>query len=160
MGKEYSFYGKEYADGCPGCNRIEPQPLALQIVYETNSFRVHQDYALPIPGMMVIETKRHVSKPDELTPEEQQEFGVVWAKVSDAIRETLGIEEITHVLQDKSTHFHLWLLPVHPWMKDAADGKLRNLQDIFGFAKENMMTEEYFLEVEKVTEKIKNHLCK
>lgn len=58
--KEISFYKNIYSEGCPACYRENPQPEGLDIVLETDNFRVHQDYALPIPGMMVIETKRHI----------------------------------------------------------------------------------------------------
>ena len=133
MSSEYSFYKKVYSKGCPGCDRIEPQPVGLAIVLETEYFRVHQDYVLPIPGMMVVESKRHVNNPEGLSEDEKQEFAIVWSRVSQAVRSFRGVVDIMHVLQDKSSHFHFWLLPVYPWMNDATDGSLRNTQDIFNF---------------------------
>ena len=157
MGKEFSFYGQEYSDGCPGCNRIEPQPAGLDNVLEAKHFRVHQDYVLPVPGMMVIETKRHVAKLEDLNNEEKTELIGVWSRVSEAVR-SLGYDDIVHILEDRSSHFHLWILPVHPWMKEVADGKVRNLQVIFDHIKANMITDEWITKTEESVRQIKEHL--
>lgn len=152
--QEMSFYKSVYSEGCPGCNRTEPQPEGLDIVLETNNYRVHQDYALPIPGMMVIEVKRHVRSMTEFTADESSELVSVLMKTREAMR-SAGIEEATLVQEERSSHFHAWWLPIYPWMKDAADGKIRNIQFIFNHAKENMVTKNNIREVEEITRRIK-----
>ena len=152
--EEISFYKNVYSIGCPGCNRIEPQPKGLDIVLETDSFRVHQDYALPIPGMMVMELKRHVNCITEFTVEELNEFVTVLMKTRKAIKNA-GILDATLVLEEKSPHFHAWWLPIHPWMKDVTDGKIRNMQFIFNHAKKNMVTESNIKKVEEIVSRIK-----
>ena len=108
---------------------------------------------LPVPGMMVIETKRHVSKIEDLKDEELADLFSVWTSVSKAVR-ALGFDDITHVIEDRSSHLHLWLMPIHPWMRETTSGKLRNIQDIFDYVKENMITEEWILKTEEAVEKI------
>ena len=156
--KEMSFYGTIYSEGCPGCNRVEPQPDGLSIIFENDYFRVHQDYALPIPGMMVIESKRHVSRIYEFTPNELNSFSITLQMTREAMR-LAGIEEATLVQEEKSSHFHAWWLPILPWMKDITNGKLRNIQEIFDHAKE-VTTLPPITEVEEVVKKIKEYFEK
>lgn len=152
--QEVSFYKSEYSEGCPGCNRTEPQPEGLDIVLITDNFRVHQDYALPIPGMMVVETIRHVKSIAEFTDGESNELMIVLRRTREAMRDA-GIEEATLVQEERSSHFHAWWLPIYPWMKDATDGKIRNIQLIFNHAKENMLTASNIKKVGNVTRRIK-----
>ena len=154
---ETSFYGKTYSIGCPGCNRIEPQPDGLAIVYEDEYFRAHQDYALPIPGMMVIETKRHIKRITEFKRGEKEGIANVLMKIRQAMR-SVGLEEAVLIQQEKSSHFHVWWLPIHPWMREATNGRLRNIQDIFDYAKKNLKNKEDIKAVEKTTRKIKKSL--
>ncbi len=134
---EISFYGQVYSTGCPGCTRIEPQPLGLDNVLESKYFRVHQDYELPIPGMMVIESKKHVPSLVDFSSPELSDFVIVLNKVRVAML-MIGLDEATLVQEERSPHFHAWWLPIHPWMKELARGKVRNIQQIFDHAKSNV----------------------
>ncbi len=154
---EESFYKAPYSEGCPGCNRIEPQPEGLIIVYEDDKFRVHQDYALPIPGMMVVESKRHIKSISDFTPEELNRYSLVLRKVRDALG-SIGVENATLIQEEKSSHFHAWFLPIYPWMANVTSGKLRNIQEIFDYAKGNMVTDQHISEVEKATKAIKEYM--
>jgi len=151
---EFSFYKTIYSEGCPGCSRVEPQPTGLDVVLETKYFRVHQDYALPIPGMMVVEVKRHVKSVMEFTANESDEFVSVLIRTRKAMKEA-GVIEANLVQEEKSSHFHAWWLPIYPWMKEATEGKMRNIQLIFDHAKESMTTEKHIEEVEEMTKRIK-----
>lgn len=151
---EYSFYGQIYSNGCPGCNRVEPQPSGLDCVYENTHCRVHQDYALPIPGMMVVETKRHVRLISDLTEGEQFDLNEATVKVRAAMLD-LGIDIASLVIEDKSSHIHLWLMPIYEWMKKETNGKTRNFQDIFDYAKTSLTTEANIKEIERVAQELK-----
>ena len=155
--EEISFYENVYSTGCPACNRKEPQPEGLDIVLETNNFRVHQDYALPIPGMMVVEVKRHVRSMTEFTDDEAIELTDVLIRTRNAMKE-VGIEDATLVQEERSSHFHAWWLPIYPWMKDITGGKTRNIQSIFNHAKKNMVTDDNIRKVEEITRQIKASL--
>ena len=91
---EYSFYKKPYSIGCPGCNRIDGQGPALDIVFENGLWRVHQDYVLTIPRMMVMELKRHVESILELTSEELATYPLILRKTREAMR-AAGVENAT-----------------------------------------------------------------
>jgi len=157
--QKISFYGSVYSVGCPACNRIEIQPVGLDIVFENQYFRVHQDYSLPIPFMMVIESKRHIVSISDLNTNESESFIKVLEKVRTSLSEN-EINEVTLVQDESSSHFHLWLLPIYPWMSDVTNGRIRNIQDIFDFAKANMKTQKLIREVEKATQKLKLTLSK
>lgn len=157
MGKdtEFSFYKNIYSEGCPGCDREEPQPEGLAIVFQNRSFRVHQDYALPIPGMMVIESKKHTKSYIDFTEKERTDFDEALFTTLSALKE-VGFEEVIRVQEERSSHFHEWLMPIYPWMKTATEGKLRNLQDIFDYTKANLINPNQIAEVEKATKQIIN----
>ncbi len=154
--REINFYGELYSIGCPACNRVTPQPPALDVVYQNGLFRVHQDYELPIPGMMVIETVRHIRSIDDFTDEEVAQFGPTLLAVRRAMRES-GIQGVaTLVQEEKSSHFHAWFLPMEPWMQDVTlRGKNRDFQPIFDHAKAEFKTPEQFQRVEDATRRIK-----
>ncbi|MFA6250512.1 MAG: hypothetical protein WC686_03345 [Candidatus Shapirobacteria bacterium] len=154
---ETSFYGSVYSEGCPGCNRNEPQPEGLGIVLETVNFRVHQDYALPIPGMMVVETRRHIRSMTEFTADELSDLVSVLVRTREAMRDA-GIEEAILVQEERSSHFHAWWLPIYPWIRDVAGGKIRNIQLIFDHAKKYMVTEGNIKKVEETIRRIKASL--
>ena len=154
---EFSFYGTPYSEGCPACFRIEPQPSGLDLVYENDSFRVHQDYEIPIPGFMIIEAKRHVREASEFTVDERVEFMDAWSFTNDAIVTVLGREQITTFQESKSSHFHTALLPVFPWMTSLTEGRNRNIQQIMDYARENFSDEIGIKSVEEVTLKLKKY---
>lgn len=154
--KEISFYGETYSKGCPACNRVENQSRGLDIVFEDNYFRVHQDYVLPIPAMMVIESKRHVSSILDFSKEELNSLTSIILETRKALKE-IGIEEANLVQEEKSSHYHIWWMPIYPWMKDITKGKTRNTQTIFNYAKTNLINDKEIKKVEEATDKIKTY---
>ena len=153
---EFSFYGTPYSNGCPGCKRIEPQREGLGIVFENEYFRVHPDFALPIPVMMVIESRVHVRNFWEFPAQAQQNFGIVVALIGKAISDATEIAIIDGHWEEKSSHFNAYLLHIYDWMQNL--GRTRNLQPIFDYAKQNLCTPENIAEVEKVTKIIMHYL--
>ena len=77
----------------------------MDIVLETDNFRVYQDYALPIPGMMIIELKRHVRSMINFTFGESNELVSVFIRTREAMR-NVGIVEAVLVQEERSTRFH------------------------------------------------------
>src|SRR5580698_2616268 len=63
-------------------------------------------------GHVILETRRHITKPSELTNEEAQAFGL-WIKIMSAALETaLGAEHVYIVrIGDKTPHLHFHLVP-------------------------------------------------
>lgn len=45
-------------------------------------------------------------------------------------------EEVLIVQEEKASHFHIWILPMHPWMEEYKKN-VRNIKDIINYSKEN-----------------------
>lgn len=89
------------------------------VVVETEFFHAHQDVAYPIPGLIILASKRHIKCFDELTEAEQTDYIRILAKIRKAQREVLGIEHVYYFYNEDTTHhFHTWMVPRYEWMYD------------------------------------------
>jgi diadenosine tetraphosphate (Ap4A) HIT family hydrolase len=87
-------------------------------ILETSSFHAHQDVAYPIPGLVILAAKRHITALDQLTPAEAAEFVATAQRIRAAQRRVLAIEHVYFFYNEDTTHhFHLWMVPRHKWMK-------------------------------------------
>ena len=104
---------------CLACALVAGQrDHAAGTILETAHFHAHQDYAVPIPGFVIVSTRRHLRAFDEFNAAELAAFGPLVARLRQAMRHALGIEDV-YVFQNEDTphHFHLWLFPRYPWME-------------------------------------------
>ncbi|MGX7595232.1 HIT family protein [Planococcus plakortidis] len=93
---------------------IEPEG---GVVVETEHFHAHQDVAYPIPGLIILASKRHLKSLDELTEEERIDYITVLAEIRKAQRNVLGIESVYYFYNEDTTHhFHTWMVPRYDWM--------------------------------------------
>lgn len=93
---------------------IEPEG---GVVMETEHFHAHQDVAYPIPGLIILASKRHLKSLDELTEEERIDYITVLAEIRKAQRNVLGIESVYYFYNEDTTHhFHTWMVPRYDWM--------------------------------------------
>lgn len=69
----------------------EVQPTGGTL-YETNFFHAHQDVAYLIEGLVILASKRHFTRLDELTEEEQIDYIHTLHCIRKAQREVLGID--------------------------------------------------------------------
>ena len=60
---------------CIGC-QIQDGSFKVNggFIHETENFNVIQDYLIPIPGFMVLQSKRHITSIEEFNEDEQIEF--------------------------------------------------------------------------------------
>jgi histidine triad (HIT) family protein len=67
---------------------------------------------LPYAGHIIIEMKRHITKPSELTPPEAQSLGLWIQRISEAQERVLEAEH-TYIFRigDKTPHLHFHLVP-------------------------------------------------
>ncbi|MFD2999818.1 HIT family protein [Pontibacter toksunensis] len=87
------------------------------VIIETPLFHAHQDVAYPIPGLVILASKRHVFGLDELTEEESIEYLQLLRRIRKAQREVLKIEHVYYFYNEDTTHhFHTWLVPRYTWM--------------------------------------------
>lgn len=93
---------------------IEPEG---GVVVETEHFHAHQDVAYPIPGLIILASKRHLKSLDELTEAERLDYITILSKIRKAQREVLGIESVYYFYNEDTTHhFHTWMVPRYKWM--------------------------------------------
>ena len=93
---------------------IEPEG---GVVVETEHFHAHQDVAYPIPGLIILASKRHLKSLDELTEAERLDYISILSKIRKAQREVLGIESVYYFYNEDTTHhFHTWMVPRYEWM--------------------------------------------
>ncbi len=93
---------------------IEPEG---GIVVETEHFHAHQDVAYPIPGLVILASKRHLKTLDELTESERLDYITILSEIRKAQRDVLGIESVYYFYNEDTTHhFHTWMVPRYEWM--------------------------------------------
>lgn len=106
------FLGCEWELSCMGC---EIASGAMQvpggILKQTHYFCVHQDPLIPLPGFLVIASTRHIRSIGEMQADEYVEFAQLVKSVHQAIKCGCGIEFLTIVQEEHSSHFHLWFFP-------------------------------------------------
>jgi diadenosine tetraphosphate (Ap4A) HIT family hydrolase len=157
--KIMSADGKERDIDCIGCalQRNDIESLGERII-ETDNFVVMQDYEIPIPGFMVLSSKRHIASILDFNDEEESEFYGLVKKVRIAMKEALRIKHVMLFCNESKiisntnpSHFHFCFLP-----KDGFESK--NLNETLEYFRENMKTEENLKKVKDSAIKVKEYL--
>ena len=118
-----SFTGHELHTTCIGCTvanlTVTDYPGTI---YVNPFFHVHQDIETPLAGFIIISTRRHVTSIGDFTNQELQNFGPTLVAARKALSEA-GFDTV-YMFQneDSADHFHLWLFPAYPWMKELGKG--------------------------------------
>jgi diadenosine tetraphosphate (Ap4A) HIT family hydrolase len=113
-----------------------------EIVASTQYFEVRQDCYVPIPGFMVIGSKRHVQSIDDFTQEERHDFIDFVYKVRNSMRKTLNIQTVYLIQEEDSKHFHLWLLPRYEWMAERFGTHLESVKPLMLWSQQNLQNDE------------------
>lgn len=110
--------GREVETKCLSCSVANGFVEATGgVIMETPFFHAHQDIAYPIPGLVILASKRHFYSMDELTDEEAEDYLQLIRRIRSAQRKELGIEHVYYFYnEDTSHHFHLWMVPRYEWM--------------------------------------------
>ena len=155
-----SVDGKTINSNCLACSIANKEISPYSgIIYETDNFIVSQDIEIPIPGFLIISSKRHFQSILDFSPEELQEFTQVLFKTRNALKQVALINFVTIIQKETRPHFHLWLLPKLTWMEKFGD-KLNGISDILEYARQNLKTGENLAEISNLNSKIKNYLNK
>ena len=150
------FTGKSKEFECLACAR-ENWEITLGNIVKTMHFDAHQDYEIPIPGFVIISSRRHIQSIDEFTESEQADFIKLLCRVRLAQREVSGIDAVYLFQADSAKHFHIWLFPRFDWMDEKFGTKIQSVRPIMEYARENLMTDESIMEVEVMTKKLKEY---
>ncbi len=129
---------------------------------ENEHFVAEQDYEIPIPGFVIIASKRHVYSIDELTQIEQETLIKFVFRLRKAMRELLDIKcvYLVHEEDTQNSHFHLWLFPRFKWMDDKFGTKVQSLKPIMDYARKNLKTEQNLHKVDDAIEKLRQFFTK
>lgn len=125
------------------------------LIYETENFTVYQDWEVPIPGFLVIGSKRDVNSILEFSRSEYKEFNDLVLFCRRKMKEILGIEKVYFFnSEDSETGFHYLLYPRYGWM-DKFGKKLKSMKPSMDYAEMKMVNSEKVREVRDVVEKMR-----
>lgn len=120
---------------CYGCDIVSGKiRIPGGIIHDGRSAILAADPQIPIPGFLIITGKRHIRSFSELTKEERSEIGDILSCAEKALKELHIADEITLVQEERSLHFHIWIFPVHPWIRDQFGSGIQYLRDISQYA--------------------------
>ncbi len=148
MKKYADWKGNTVSFDCAGCDIVGGKYKVGNII-TTSHFDVHQDFLVPIPGFVIIVSKRHIKSIDEFTKEEEKEFIALVMKIRKAMRSKLNIENV-YIFQseDTSHHFHLWMFPRYDWMEKLGK-QIESVRPIMNYAKKEMRSKDNIRNIEK-----------
>jgi diadenosine tetraphosphate (Ap4A) HIT family hydrolase len=146
---------REWTCQCIGCSIASGEVLSPGgIIAETKNFRLDQDPEIPIKGFLIISSKSHIRSISQLSSEESRELFDLVYRARIALNSIADIKEVTIIQEERSGHFHLWLLPRYEWMNERFINSLSTVREIMAYSKNNLKSEEnienILLEVEKI----------
>ncbi len=128
------------------------------VIFETEYFHAHQDVAYPIPGLVILASKRHIHCMDELTSLEASQYIELIQRIRRAQRQELGIQHVYYFYNEDTTHhFHLWMVPRYDWMKQFGSS-VESLRPAMLHARNSMNDEENLSRVIECISRLRNHL--
>jgi diadenosine tetraphosphate (Ap4A) HIT family hydrolase len=140
--------------GCGiGAGKITPPG---GVIVETKNFVLHQDPEVPIKGFLIIASKAHIKSISELSFEESRELFDLVYKVRIALKNIVDIKEVSIIQEERSKHFHLWLLPRYEWMNDKFTNSLSTIREMMSFSKDNSKTDQNIKDILETVELIRN----
>ena len=130
-------------------------------VSETKNFDVQQDYEVPIPGFMILASKKHLKGIEDFNKKTRTEYIEFLFKIRKAISKVLNVEYIYMIQEEDSiaeaSHFHVWLFPRYKWMNKFGRGT-KSIKPIMEYARNNMKTKKNLEAVKEAAFKIKKEI--
>lgn len=153
------YKGNPTQVSCLGCARENEEMERTGTVLTTEHFDAHQDFEIPIPGFIIISSRRHLQSVDEFADEEKIDFINTLTAVRAGMRKALNID-VVYLVQEEDTshHFHVWVFPRYDWMVEQFGKKTPSLRPIMEYAREHLKTEGNLEKVEEAIAKLKTHL--
>lgn len=159
MRKIVDIHGEEKQVECLSC-AIAKGEIARQdgSIATTDYFNAHQDFEIPIPGFVILASRRHVKSIDDFTEEEKIDFINFLVKIRRSMRKVLGTQTV-YLVQEEDTpdHFHIWLFPRYEWM-DRIGKKVQSIRPIMEYAREKLKTLENLEKVTDAKNRLKSYL--
>ena len=147
--------GNDIKNDCVGCAIVNGEiNLPGGIIYDGKSIILAADPEIPIPGFLIITSKRHAQSFSELSLEERTEIGNTIVLAEKAIKGLNIADTVTLVQEERSKHFHIWIFPNQEWMQEKFGYGLQYLREINSCARQNASAED-INKVIKTVEEIK-----
>jgi len=112
----FDIYGGSInAGSCLGCDLVAGKVIAPGgILIETTIFIAVQDIETPIPGFIVITSKKHIKTILELSENEYKELFDLVYKIRSNMNMNLipDLDHVSIIQKEVRDHFHLWLFPM------------------------------------------------
>lgn len=153
--------GNKKQIGCLGCAIQKGEVESPGLIASSEYFSAHQDYEIPIPGFVILASKRHLQSIDEFTNEERSDFIEFLCRLRKTMRQALHIQ-VVYLIQEEDTshHFHVWMFPRYDWMTKKFGKKIQSVRPIMEYARKNLKTEENLEKVNGAIEKMKTYFKK
>lgn len=151
------FMNNEWSCKCLGCSIGNGEVIPPGgIIAETKNFLLHQDPEVPIKGFLIIASKKHIQSISQITPGESLELFDLVYRARLAMKNTADINEVTIIQEERSGHFHLWLLPKYEWMTDKFGNSLSSIREMMNYSKENLKMKDNINEILFIVSKLKD----
>lgn len=158
MSKIKDFLGNEWTFECLGCSIASGETeIPGGILYDGNAVYLSADPEVPIPGFLIISSKRHVSSFSQLTKEERLEISEVLFYAEKALKDLRIADKLTIVQEERSSHFHIWIFPEYDWMVEKFGCGISYLRDISKYAKEHA-TDAEKEDIVKIADDVRKYL--
>ena len=136
MNKFINIFGEECKFDCLGCDIANHKLIPPGgYVYEDDFINISADQEMPIVGFMVLGINKHVKSINELTRDERIKIMDILNLTIEKMKKTNICEEVLLIQEEKANHFHIWIVPMHPWMNKYKKN-VRNINDIINYSKE------------------------
>ncbi len=143
--------------GCAIARQSLPVPGGF--IRESGHFCVHQDPLLPLPGFVVIASRRHIRSLGEMTEVEYAEFPGLVRETHAAIKKATQIEYLTLIQEEHSRHFHLWFFPWLPEIIETyGEPSLAKIRGIMAEVSREPISPEEWRKLEKTIVRIKAYI--
>lgn len=151
----------EFEIECIGCALVNKSLIPIGgIIKETDHFILHQDPEIPIKGFLIIASKQHIKSITQLSKAQALEFFELCYEARTALLSFEDIITCNLIQEERSRHFHFWILPKYLWMNDLFQDTLSSIRPILKYAKDNLKTEQNINEIAACVEQLKELLNK
>lgn len=162
MTKITDIHGKQVEVECISCALEDGEiTLPVGVVAQNDSFALEQDFEVPIPGFLVLRSRRHMYAVDEFTEAEQQDFLRLLVAARSALREAANVQTVYLVEEEDTTssHFHLWMVPIYPWMTEKFGRGIAHVKESMNYAQTELKTPANLAEVQRVAKALQAKLA-
>ena len=134
--KVIDILGKEIEFECMGCDIANHKLIPPGgYIYDDGFINISADPEIPIVGFMVLGISKHIKSINELTRDERIRIMDVLNETIEKVKKIKISDEVLLIQEEKANHFHIWIVPMHDWMKECGKN-VRNLKEIIQMAKE------------------------